>query len=98
MNKQTTIIELNENTSFEDAYFQSLIESTSELYNEEAAKDFALANWSQLNDNSKNMFDWVFGRESRLKGWKTRKIDDSYGHKLDMMELERDGCSELLPS
>lgn len=63
----------------------------------EAAKAHFLRHKNVMDSKSIDAFDWCFGRESRLKGWMTRKIGDNFGRKIDLMEAERDGVLELLP-
>ncbi len=85
--------EIDNNTSFDDIIFMDLIESTSPRHDEEKAKAYGLDHWKNLNDKSKKLWDYIYGRENRLKGWMTRDISEPkwMERAFDKMELERDG-------
>ena len=66
---------LDNDTSFSDAFFMSLVDMASPNHDKDAAKKYALENWKDLNSHSKKCYDWVFGRESRLAGFATKPRD-----------------------
>lgn len=47
--------------------FMYLIEATSPSYDEDKAREYGLENWEHLFEINRRNWDWVFGKETRVK-------------------------------
>ena len=66
-----TLHELTEDTKLTDLILSRLLDLKSPIRDKAKAKAYGLNNWAELSEKGRNQWDWVFGRESRLKCRKT---------------------------
>jgi len=63
--------ELTADTNLTDLTLSRLLDLNSPIRNKEKARKFGLDNWSELSDEGRKQWDWVFGVESRITRTKT---------------------------
>ena len=66
------MITLDENKTIEDQMFIAYSDVMSPNYNKDFARQYGLDNWEALSNNSKGLWDHVFGKETRLHGFVTK--------------------------
>lgn len=50
-----------------DATFFAAVEATNACHDRAWARAYGLAHWADLSDRARSAWDWVYGRETRLR-------------------------------